>query len=946
MSNELDRILDALPGVAFTAQADGGVDFVSSGWCTYTGTSRQDASGSGWQSCVHPNDLNQLLENWQIIVGTTPSSTVQARLRRFDGLYRWFALQISRLDDSDGRMGKWCGVGTDIDDYRDSNRADQQVDASSIIDSIPSMVAFMGPDGQLELVNRQIEDYLGSTFEELRHWAASDTVHCDDLPTVIAAWTHSIQTGEPYDIEHRIRRADGIYQWFHVRGLPIKNREGRITRWCVLQVNIDERKRDKALIAQALADVSASEDRFSKIINAVPGFLWSAAPDGNVIFINQRWCDYTGISPEDARGIGWTASLHPDDAGALGTYWQALIDSGQQGEFEARIKRFDGTYRWFMIRAMPQFDENGTLVRWYGENTDIDDRKRAQMLLAGEKQLFGLMAENSSLPTVLGALCELVEAMLEGCLCSIVLIDLKRPSLSQAAALQLQTSVGPNMPASLLPRADGRIMDAQTCPVARATLFNTPVIVGDLNQETRWHGWRTAALLEGLQANWSTPIASNGDKVIGVLSVLYREPKQPSMEEQSLFSQLNYLASIVINRTRADAALKQSEAFLSKGQRLSSTGTFSWQVGSDTVTWSEELYRIFDVHPSVTPTFDLIYNRTHPEDIIALKAMVKRQRSDGQDFEHEHRLLLPNGTVRYLHLVAHAVRDEQGGLEYIAAMQDITTRRLSEEALSKTRSELAHLARVASLGTVTASIAHEVNQPLAGIITNASTCLRMLSADPPNVVGALETARRTIRDGNRASDVIKRLRALFSNRNIALQSVDIIEAAREVVAMLAGELKRNGVMLQTQFAEPMPLIKGDRVQLQQVILNLIMNAIEALNKINSRPRHVLVSTTTDDEHSVHFAVQDNGSGFEAEDAERIFNAFYTTKSTGTGIGLAISRSIIEQHQGRLWATVNEGPGATLRFSIAQQVTPNATAQNGNRDQLSQDANSNHAKEDL
>ncbi|MFI8479108.1 PAS domain-containing protein [Pseudomonas sp. NPDC078700] len=945
MSNELDRILDALPGVAFTARADGGVDFVGSGWCNYTGISRHEALGSGWQSCVHPDDLNQLLENWQVIVRTSESARMQARLRRFDGAYRCFVLQVSRLDDSHGSVSRWCCIGTDIEDYRSANRADQPVDASSIIDSIPSMVAFMKPDGELELVNRQIEDYLGSTFEELRHWAASDTVHCDDLPAVISAWTHSIQTGEPYDIEHRIRRADGVYQWFHVRGLPIRDVKGQITRWCVLQVNIDERKRDKRLIDEALADVSASEDNLSKIINAVPGFLWSTASDGNVIFINQRWCDYTGISPEDARGIGWTASLHPDDAGALGTYWQALIASGQPGEFEARIKRVDGTYRWFMIRAMPQFDENGTLVRWYGENTDIDDRKRAQMLLAGEKQLFGMMAEGSSLPTVLGALCELVETMLEGSLCSIVLIDLKQPSISQAAALRLQTSVGPNMPESLMPRADGRIMDAQTCPIAMATLCNRPMIISDLNKETGWPAWRTAALREGLQANWSSPITSIGNKVMGVLSVLYREPKQPSVEEQNLIAQLNYLASIVINRTRADAALKQSEAFLAKGQRLSSTGTFSWQVSSDTITWSEELYRIFDLHPSVTPSFDLIYNRTHPDDIALLKAMVKRQRSDGHDFEHEHRLLLPNGTVKYLHLVAHAIRDEEGGLEYIAALQDITSRRLSEEALGKIRSELAHLARVASLGTVTASIAHEVNQPLAGIITNASTCLRMLSAEPPNVVGALETARRTIRDGNRASDVIKRLRALFSNQNIRFESVNISAAAREVVAMLAGELKRNGVMLQTQFAEPLPQVKGDRVQLQQVILNLIMNAIEALNTINSRPRHLLVSTTAAADRSVHLAVQDNGSGFESEDAERIFNAFYTTKSTGMGIGLAISRSIIEQHEGRLWATVNEGPGATLRFSIAQQVDDNATAQNDNKP-LSQDANSNHAKEDL
>ncbi|WP_010489067.1 PAS domain-containing protein [Pseudomonas sp. S9] len=936
MSDELDRILDALPGVAFTARADGGVDFVNSEWCAYTGISRQAALNSGWHKCLHPDDLNQLLENWQVILSTGEPCSMQARLQRFDGHYRRFVLQIKRLDANRDGANNWCAVGTDIEDYLDA-RPEHQVDATSIIDSIPAMVSFMTADGELERVNRQIEDYLGSTYEELRHWAATDSVHCDDLPMVIAAWTHSVQTGEPYDIEHRIRRADGVYQWFHVRGLPIRDPEGRITRWCVLQVNIDERKRDKILIANALADVRASENNLSKTINAVPGFLWSAAPDGGVIFINQRWCDYTGISLENARGIGWTASIHPDDAETLGTYWHGLLQSGQQGEFEARLRRFDGVYRWFLIRAMPQYDEAGTLLRWYGENTDIEDRKQAEMLLAGEKHLLAMMAANSPLAPILDALCELVESMFAGSVCSIVLTDPKRPSPSHEEPIRLQPGAGPKVPASLMPSAEGSLASPDSCPIAWAIAAIEPVISADLNQENRWPEWCNTALQHDLKANWSIPIYSTATKVIGVLSVLYPEPKQPSSEQANLLSQFTHLASIAINRAWSDAALKQSEAFLAKGQQLSATGTFAWRVSTDTITWSDEIYRILEVDQGVIPSFDLIYSRTHPDDISMLKDVVRRQREHDRDFELEQRLLLPSGMVKHLHLVAHAIKDEDGELEYIGALQDITRRKLYEEALGKVRSELAHLARVASLGTVTASIAHEVNQPLAGIITNASTCLRMLSATPPNVAGALETARRTIRDGNRASDVIKRLRALFTNRNITLENVNLSEAAREVVAMLTGELKRNGVVLQTRFAEPVPIIKGDRVQLQQVILNLIMNAIEVLSKITSRPRHVVVSTTTDEDRSVHFAVQDNGSGFESADAERIFDAFYTTKSSGMGIGLAISRSIIEQHGGQLWATLNDGPGATLRFSITQQAdssTPDL------------DANPDHTKEDL
>ena len=225
-----------------------------------------------------------------------------------------------------------------------------------------------------------------------------------------------------------------------------------------------------------------------------------------------------------------------------------------------------------------------------------------------------------------------------------------------------------------------------------------------------------------------------------------------------------YLRDIT-ERKRSEEELRRSEAFLAEGQRLSRTGSFSWLVATDEITWSEQVYRIFEFDPGVPVTLELIGTRVHPEDVPLLNDMIDRTRSEVGDFEYEHRLQMPDNSVKYLHWVAHATRDKDGHLEYIGAVQDVTERRLSEEALGKVRSELAHVARVSSLGALTASIAHEVNQPLSGIITNASTCLRMLAADPPNVDGARETARRTIRDGNRASEVIARLRALFRKKD-------------------------------------------------------------------------------------------------------------------------------------------------------------------------------------
>ncbi len=225
------------------------------------------------------------------------------------------------------------------------------------------------------------------------------------------------------------------------------------------------------------------------------------------------------------------------------------------------------------------------------------------------------------------------------------------------------------------------------------------------------------------------------------------------------------------------------------------------------------------------------------------------------------------------------------------------------------------MARVTSLGALTASIAHEVNQPLSGIVTNASTCLRMLATDPPNVDGARETARRTIRDGNRASDVITRLRALFSNKETTTESLDLNEAIREVIALSLSELHRNRVILRTELADDLPLVTGDRVQLQQVVLNLLRNASDAMSSVNDRPRHIVITTEREEGDRVRLTVQDVGVGLDPQAMDRLFEAFYTTKNEGMGMGLSISRSIIERHHGRLWAAPNDGPGATFSFSI-------------------------------
>jgi PAS domain S-box-containing protein len=377
-------------------------------------------------------------------------------------------------------------------------------------------------------------------------------------------------------------------------------------------------------------------------------------------------------------------------------------------------------------------------------------------------------------------------------------------------------------------------------------------------------------------------------------------------------------------REQAEEKLRHSEALLAEVQRISLTGGFSWLADTNEVTLSEEACRIFGFEKNAAVTLEQIVNRVHPEDIPLLSDKIQRARTGGGDQDYEIRLRMPDGSVKYLHTISHTIRDQAGRLEIIGAAQDITRRRVSEEALSKARSELAHVSRVTTLGVLTASIAHEVNQPLSGIVTNAGTCLRMLATDPPNVDGARETARRTIRDGNRMSELITRLRALFGKQDAATESVNLNEAAREVIALSLPDLQKNRVILRPELADDLPQVRGDRVQLQQVILNLLRNGSDAMREVEDRPRQLLIRTERDDDDRVRLTVRDAGVGFDPQAADRLFDAFYSTKGDGMGIGLSVSRSIIESHHGRLWATLNDGQGSTFSFSIPRSPEDHAT----------------------
>jgi C4-dicarboxylate-specific signal transduction histidine kinase len=364
--------------------------------------------------------------------------------------------------------------------------------------------------------------------------------------------------------------------------------------------------------------------------------------------------------------------------------------------------------------------------------------------------------------------------------------------------------------------------------------------------------------------------------------------------------------------------LQRSEAYLAEAQRLSHTGSFGWRPSTGEILCSEETFRIFQYDRATKPTVELILQRVHPEDAALVKQTVVRAAQDGKDFDHEYRLVMPDSSVKYVHVVAHALGDESSSIEFVGAVMDVTERKRAEEALREARADLAHVNRVTTMGELTASLAHEVNQPIAAAVTNANTCLRWLTRDQPDLEEAREAAMRIVKDGTRAAEIVSRIRLLFKKGTSEREQVDVNEIIREMIVLLRGEATRYKISVQTELATDLPEVLGDRVQLQQVMMNLIMNSIDAMKGVDGIREVAIQSQRAEDGHLM-VSVNDTGVGLPAQEASQIFNAFFTTKPDGTGMGLSISRSIVESHGGRLWAACNAPRGASFHFTLPTKV---------------------------
>jgi len=403
----LAAIINTIPTTAWTTRPDGYCDFLNQGWLDYTGMTREQAQGWGWAEAIHPDDRKRLVEEWQWCLASGSRVDTEARMRRFDASYRWFLIRGNPLRDESGKILKWYGICTDIEDRKrgEESLRSRELSWLQIVDNIPGLVATTGAMGEVEFLNRQTLEYFGRTNEELKHWALIGAVHLDDLPRVIEARKKSIETEQIYEVEHRCRRADGVYRWFQVRGLPVRDAEHKVTAWYLLLTDIDDRKKAEEALR-------SSERNLRLIINAIPTYIHVLRADGSVLYVNPPVLDYTGLTLEEVQRENYRVGFfHPEDVERLREERRKALTRAVPFENEQRVLGKDGKYRWFLVRYSPLLDEEGKIDRWYVAAFDIEDRKQAENVRLEERTRIARELHDTLLQTFLGASMQLGAAV-------------------------------------------------------------------------------------------------------------------------------------------------------------------------------------------------------------------------------------------------------------------------------------------------------------------------------------------------------------------------------------------------------------------------------------------------------------------------------------------------------------------------------------------------------
>jgi PAS domain S-box-containing protein len=683
-----------------------------------------------WKAAVHPDDLERHFEAFRKCSAAGVPFEDEVRLRRADGEFRWFVVAAEPFRDEQGRILKWYGIGTDIEDRKRAEEALRvaEHEARELLERVPAMISLRTVAG-ITYTNQRIHNYVGVELQELHGGGWQKYIHPEDRERALANQARSTGGKETMDHLFRLRGADGAYRWFRTIAEPYPSVDGKSYCWYGVATDIDELYRSRELLRER-------ELQLSLFTENLPAVLFKAAPDGSIVYVNQKGIEYSGRTIEDLQQKGWIDLIHPDDFEETTNHWNRLLAESVGYDTVNRFMGADGQYRWFHTSVTACRDDTGKIIAFHGIMLDTTAQKAAELAL-------------------------------------------------QQSEHQMQRMMD-TVPSSLY----------STAPDGKYTFVN-----------------------------------------------------------------------------------KKARDYL--GMTLDQIQGWGW------------------------------VEATHPEEREYVVKEFNKALATGSSYINEHRIRRADGIYRWHLSRAEPLLDEDGQIvQWFGVAIDIDERRRAEDHLRETRAKLARASRIATVAELSASIAHELNQPLTAVMANAQAARRWLSNSPPNFSEAMTSIERVLRDGCVADERMQHIRALFKQQPLRKKRAWPSQIIREAIRFIREDPKRDEIPIDVQIADDLPPTLVEQIHIQEVLINLISNGIEAMES-NARPPHLMIRATLVNERELLIEVIDNGPGLK--DTQSIFDAFVTTKEKGMGIGLAVSRSIIEAHDGQLWAENNPDYGA--KFSV-------------------------------
>ena len=791
----------------------------------------------------------------------------------------------------------------------------------TLANSIPQLAWMADREGYIFWYNDRWYDYTGTTLEEMQGWGWQKVHHPDEVGRVVERIKVAFNTGEPWEDTFPLRSKSGEYRWFLSRALPIKDAEGRVVRWFGTNTDVTEqRELEQALresrdqleqkVAHRTAELSRTNEILRSILSNMGDAVIVADKDKNFLVFNPAAERMFGKGAMQMPPAEWSHhyGLYLPDKVTPFPHDQLPMTRSIRGEEVDNIEMFVRHEKaphgiWTRTTGRPLCGANGDLLGGVIVCRDITQIKEEEFFRAGQSRVLEMIAADTPLSQVLTELVLLMEGQAEGLRCSILLLNRDGKHVRHGAA--------PNLPKAYVKAVDGAPIGPRNGSCGTAMFTRKPVIVQDVMTDPLWTDYRDFAKICGLRACWSTPILSSRGEVLGSFAMYRQEKRGPYPEEDRLTSIATHIAGIAIDRQRQQEILRERDARISLAAE--SADLAFWVLYPEGSAWmSDKGRRIYGFDSKLPLTCDLILSRIHPDERAAVKAEYDRGCALQSTFESEHRLLLPYGKTRWVIMRGRCLQDEYGNpLETIGVTLDVSAQKQAALQVQVQREEMAHRNRVALMGEMTASFAHELNQPLTAIANNASAARRFLERGNLDPVLLPELLQQMVADSQRAGEVIRGIRSLVRKETSEQTLLDLNSVITDTVRLVSSDILNRESVVTTDLDPHLPQVHAALVQIQQVLLNLIMNALDAVEQLPLSERRVVISSRSDKGDVAEVSVRDFGIGLPKDRPDKVFDHFFTTKQKGMGMGLAIVRSIVEAHGGTITAENAPDRGARM-----------------------------------